>query len=160
MRTSPTGTASDRRRFFAPLPDRRSLGRAAGWAAAAILTVACAIHVYWVLGGKWGAATAYGSTDLPPRAMVAVVAALIAGAGAVILARIGAWKIRFPARLLRFGPWALVAVFGLAGIGNLMAPEGSYARDWHVFFFGPLLLVVALLCAVVARSPIRGAPRR
>lgn len=37
----------------------------------------------------------------------------------------------------------LVAAFGLAGIGNLMAAEGSYARAWHLFFFGPLLLLVA-----------------
>ncbi len=160
MRTSPATTASDRAPLFASLRDSRSLGRAAGWAAAAVLTVAFAIHVYWALGGKWGAATAFGSTDLPPRAIVAVVAALIAGAGAVVLARIGAWGIRLPARLLSFGPWALVAVFALVAVGNLMAPEGSYARDWHVFFFGPLLLVVALLCAVVARSPIPGAPPR
>lgn len=59
---------------------------------------------------------------------------------------------RLPAWLLRWGPWALVGAFGLAGLSNLTAPEGSYAREWHLYFFGPLLLILALLCAVVARS--------
>lgn len=50
----------------------------------------------------------------------------------------------------------MVLAFGLAGVGNLLAPEGSYARDWHLFFFGPLLLGVAILCAFVARAPMQG----
>lgn len=132
---------------------------AAAYAAAGILAGAFGIHVYWALGGDWGAATAFGSTDLPPRGVVAVVAALIAAAGLLVLRRVGALTGRLPAWLLRRGPWTLVAVFALAGLSNLAAPDGSYAREWHVYFFGPLLLVLAMLCAVVARSPVPPAHR-
>ena len=154
MSTSPSTTESKRRWPVASVRDKGSLSRAAGWAAAAILTLACALHLYWALGGEWAAATAYGSTDLPPRGIVAVVAALIAASVAVILARIGAWRVRLPAWLLRWSPWALAFVFAFASVNNVLAPEDSYAREWHVFFFGPLLLVVAILSAVIARSPI------
>ena len=159
MASSQAATSSDRGRFASQGRDR-SLGRAAGSIAAAILTAACGVHIYWALGGEWAAATAYGSTDLPSRGIVAVVAALIAGAVVLILRRIGALKAPLPYPLLRWGPWALVAVFALAGISSLAAPEDSYARDWHVFFFGPLLLLVAIFCAVVARSPLPDARRR
>ena len=156
MAMSQTATPTHPRRLQGALAG----GRSAGYAAAGILAVACAVHAYWAVGGTWAAATAYGSTDLPPRGLVAVVAALIAGAALLILARAGLLAARLPAWLLRWGPWALVAVFALAGIGNLTAAPDSYARDWHVFFFGPLLLIVAILCAVVARSPLRDARRR
>ena len=154
MSASPSTTTSKRHRTLASAADNRSLSRTAGSAAATILSLACAIHIYWALGGEWAAATAFGSTDLPPRGVVAVVAALIAGSVAVILARIAAWRVRLPVWLLGWSPWALALVFAFVGVNNLLAPEDSYAREWHVFFFGPLLLVVAILCAVIARSPI------
>lgn len=84
--------------------------------------------------------------------MVAVVAILIVAAASLLLARIGVLKLRLPASLLRWSSWGLVAVFGLAALGNFAAPAESYAREWHVFFFGPLLLTLALLRGVVARS--------
>ena len=83
-----------------------------------------------------------------------MVAALIAAASLFLLVRIGALLLPLPAGLLRWGSWALVVAFGLVAIGNLTAPADSYARGWHVFFFGPLVLLLAVLCAVVARSPI------
>ena len=159
MATSPMPTAADQGPLLGSRHRSGSRGRAAGYAASAILAVAGAVHAYWAVGGTWAAATAYGSADLPPRGVVAVVAALIAGAVLLILTRIGVLAVRLPARLLHWGPWALVAAFALAGINNLMAPADSYARDWHIFFFGPLLLSVAVLCALVARSPT-GAARR
>ena len=65
MSTSPSTTESKHRWPVASLRDKGSLSRAAGWAAAAILTLACALHLYWALGGEWAAATAYGSTRSP-----------------------------------------------------------------------------------------------
>ena len=160
MTASSTDTGRSPEPLFARPRGDASVHRAAGWLAVAILTLACAFHVYWAVGGDWAAATAYGSTELPPRGVVAAVAGLLAAAAAVLLARIGAWRLRLHARLLRWAPWALVAVFTLAGVGNLTAPEESYARDWHVLFFGPLLLILAVLCAVAARSPLPDARRR
>jgi hypothetical protein len=107
-----------------------------------------------------GAVTAYGSTDLPPRGVVAVVTLLIAAAALLVACRISALAARLPAGLLRWGPWLLVGAFALVGLGNLTAPADSYARDWHIFFFGPLLLILAALCAVVARSPVPGSRSR
>ncbi|CAA9402745.1 MAG: hypothetical protein AVDCRST_MAG64-1807 [uncultured Phycisphaerae bacterium] len=131
-------------------------GRVAGNTAAAVLTAAASIHAYWALGGTWAAATAYGSTDLPPRGVVAVVTVLIAAGATLLLVRVGTLPLTLPASLLRWGPWAMAAVMLLAGVNNVLAPSDSYAREWHVWFFGPLLVVVALLCAVAARSPLRG----
>ena len=159
MSLSPAATGTDQGRFDASVETRRSRGRVAGLAVAAILAVAFVVHVYWALGGEWAAATAYGSKDLPPAGVVALVSGLIGVAAACVLVRIGTLAVRLPTPMLRWGPWALVAVFALAGLGNLAAPAGSYAREWHIGFFGPLLLVVAILCVLVARSPLPDARR-
>ncbi len=126
--------------------------KAAGYAAAAILLFAFGFHAYWGAGGTWGAAVAYGSPDIPAPTASAVVAVLIACAGALLLARIGVAALPLPRWLLRVGSWLLVAVFALAGATNLIQDPDAYARDWHIYFFGPLLLTLAALCAIVARS--------
>ena len=154
MSLSPAATQAKRRGAHTSRQAISSRERVAGWAVAAILAVAFAVHVYWALGGKWAAAAAYGSKDLPSSGVVALVAALIGAAVAFVLARIGTLSVSLPAPLLRWGAWALVAVFALAGLGNLAAPADSYAREWHIAFFGPLLLIVAVLCTLVARSPL------
>jgi len=125
---------------------------AAGYASAAILLCASAFHAYWAAGGQWGAAVSYGSSELPPQAATAAVAVLIAGAALLLLARIGAVSAPVPRWMLRAGTWVLVAIFALAGAANLIQAEDAYARDWHIYFFGPLLLALAAACAIVARS--------
>lgn len=129
-----------------------SMPRAAGFVGAAILLLACGFHAYWAAGGVWGAATAYGSPELPPQAITAVVAILIAGAALLLLARIGVLAAPLPRWMLGGGTWVLVAVLALAGVSNLIQPQDSYARDWHIYFFGPLLMALAALCAIAARS--------
>lgn len=128
-----------------------SLSRAAGHTGAAILLFACGFHGYWAAGGEWGAATAYGSPELPPQAASAVVAVLIAGAALLLLARIGVLAAPLPQWMLRVGNWVLVVVFALAGVTNLIQPQDAYARDWHIYLFGPLLLTLAALCAIAGR---------
>jgi hypothetical protein len=135
-------------------PPWRKDGRPASIAAAGILFAAAGVHAYWAFGGTWAAATSYGSTALPPRGVVAAVTVLILAAAGLLLARTRVLDLRLPAVVLRWGTWGLAAVFGLAALGNLTAPADSYGREWHVLFFGPLLLTVAFLCVVVARSPI------
>ena len=150
--SAPNSEAAGAARTIASKITGPALGRAAGHAAAAILLAAAGIHAYWALGGDWAAATAYGSTDLPPRPAVAVVTVLIGAGAALLLARVGTLRVTLPAPVLRWGPWAMAAVLALTAVNNVLAPSDSYAREWHVWFFGPLLLVVALLCTVVARS--------
>ena len=129
-----------------------SITTAAGQAGAAILLLAFGFHAYWAAGGTWGAATAYGSPDLPPQAASAVVAALIACAALLLLARIGVLSVPLPSWMLRGANRILVVVFTLAGATNLIQGPDAYAREWHIYFFGPLLLTLALLCAIAERS--------
>jgi hypothetical protein len=129
-----------------------SMPRVAGQAAVAILVCVFGFHAYWGAGGEWGAATAFGSPDIPPPAASAVVAILIAGATLLVLARIGVLAAPLPRRMLRVGTWMLVVAFALAGVNNLIQPQDAYARDWHIYLFGPLLLTLAALCAIAERS--------
>ncbi|MDQ3879911.1 MAG: DUF3995 domain-containing protein [Chloroflexota bacterium] len=131
---------------------RTSMPRAAAIAGAAILGGASAIHAYWAAGGRWGATTAVGSTDLPPQALTAIVTVMIAAAAVLLLARVGMLTTPLPDRLVRAATWALVAVFAVAAVNNIIQPSDAYARDWHVYFFGPLLMIVAALSAIVASS--------
>lgn len=135
-----------------PATPTTSVSRLAGQGAVAILVCVFAIHAYWGVGGQWGAATAYGSPDIPPPAASAVVAILIALAAFLLLARIGVLATPLSQRMLRIGTWLLVAVFALAAINNLIQPQDAYARDWHIYLFGPLLLTLAVLCAIANRS--------
>lgn len=129
-----------------------SIARRAGILGAAVLLAAFGFHAYWAAGGRWGAATAYGSTELPPQAATAVVTILIAAAALLLLARVGVIAAPLPGWVLRSGTWTLVAVFTAAGVNNLIATEDAYAREWHIYFFGPLLLILAALCASAARA--------
>ena len=129
-----------------------SLPRAAGRVGATILMLACGFHAYWAAGGEWGAATAFGSPELPPQAASAAVAIVIAGAALLLLASVGILGTPLPNAMPRVGNRALVAVFALVGVNNLIQAPDAYARDWHIYFFGPLLLALAALCAVAERS--------
>ncbi|CAA9479709.1 MAG: hypothetical protein AVDCRST_MAG67-784 [uncultured Solirubrobacteraceae bacterium] len=151
--TAPTNAArsadmTDRTARVAPT----SITITAGKLAAAILLLACGFHAFWAAGGEWGAATAYGSPQLPPQAATAVIAVLIGCAALLLLARIGVLAMPLPRWMLRVGTWVLVAVFALAGVTNLIQTPDAYARDWHIYFFGPLLLTLAALCAIAERS--------
>ena len=126
--------------------------RFAGRVAVAILAFACGVHAYWGAGGTWAAATAYGSPDIPPPAASAIVAVLIASAALLLLGRTATRPTPLSPRMLRAGTWVLVVVFALAGVNNLIQPQDAYARDWHIYFFGPLLLTLAALCAIANRA--------
>ncbi len=132
--------------------ERRSWN--AGWAAVAILAVVAALHVYWALGGDWAAATAWGSTDLPPAAATWIVVLLLTAAIAVVLGRMGLWGRRLPGGVFRVAAWALVVVFAVVALQNVASGlnEQTYGREWALFFIAPLVVVLAFLCAIVARS--------
>ncbi len=71
--------------------------------------------------------------------------------GTVLLARIGVLAVPLPRWMLRVGTCVLVVVFALVGANNLIQAPDAYARDWHIYFFGPLLLTLAALCAIAER---------
>lgn len=136
-----------------PAPRERR-GRLAGSAVVAILTLVTGLHVYWALGGDWAAATAYGSRDLPPRAAVWIVVVLLLAAIVIVLGRMGAWGGTLSNRVFRIATWGLVVVFVVVSLQNFASglSEETYGREWALFLIAPLLLVLAWLCAIVARS--------
>jgi hypothetical protein len=108
-----------------------------------------AFQVCLALGASWGRAAWGGSHIVLPRklrvasaasAMVLVVAAL------VVLGRAGYWGGAFvPRQVFRWGAWAFAASMALSALGNFAS-----SSRWERFLMGPLALLQALLCLVVA----------
>jgi hypothetical protein len=78
------------------------------------------------------------------------VAIVIYGAAAaVILARAG-FRVRFvPGTLAQVGSWVLVVLLTLGSLANFASQS-----PWERYLLGPVTLVLAGLCLVVARSPM------
>jgi hypothetical protein len=104
-------------------------------------------------GAPFGEA-AWGGThqgQLPPDLRVGSgIAIVIYGAtAAVILARAG-YRVRFvPATLAQVGSWVLVVLLTLGSLANFASQS-----PWERYLLGPVTLVLAGLCLVVARSPM------
>ncbi len=67
----------------------------------------------------------------------------------VVLGRAGLQGDKRGTRLRRWGTWFLVAVSMLAALLNF----ASQSR-WENAIFGPLSVLLTILCAIVARSPL------
>ena len=128
-----------------------ALARSAGWTAGAMLIAMSGVHAYWAAGGEWP--TDPGFSPLVPHGVVGM---LLLASAVLLLARAGVLAINLPGPLLRAGPGALAGVFAAIGLSNVLAPAGIYASDWQVFAFGPLVLVLAALCAIVAGASLPG----
>ena len=134
----------------APTPDARSrpslLVRAAACIAAAILVLVFAHMLYWHTSG---AGRDFRSL-LPPLLVVAWTTVWTLGAAALLLTRVGMLAGSPPRRLLRAGPWLLTAFFGLFALLHVGAMADDPTGDWQIDMQGPLLLLLAGLCIVVA----------
>jgi hypothetical protein len=124
---------------------------ALGVAGIAAFEVALAAGVPWG-HAAWGGAHSELSTA--ERTGSAVSIFVWTAAAAIVLGRAGVWGIagRRRATLFRPGTWFLAAVSALAALMNF----ASQSR-WENFMFGPLALLLAILCTVVARSATAGA---
>jgi hypothetical protein len=94
----------------------------------------------------WGGAN-HGRlpTDLRIGSGIAIV--VYAVAGSVILARAG-FGVRFvPGTLARVGSWVLVVLLTVGSLANFASQS-----PWERYLLGPVTLVLAALCLVVARS--------
>lgn len=111
--------------------------------------------VHWALGRAWGLSAHWGGKfeQLPLR--LRVMDALSAGIFAFgIYAVIGrAWSLDSlgPERLFTWSAWGFVALLGLSGVMNL-ASSSRIER----YKLGPMALVLAGLCFVIARSEWTG----
>jgi hypothetical protein len=129
----------------------------------AIFLLLAALHVFWALGGAWGARVAVPEVDgkaafHPGRGATLAVASLLALAAAVIAVR--SW-VRGPATLgllARTGTWTLCGVFALRAIGNLRTfgffktPRATAFARYDTLLFSPLCLAISLGCLFVAWS--------
>jgi hypothetical protein len=117
---------------------------AIGFASLAVFQTALAA------GAPWGHAAWGGeSADLSAarQSASAVAAVVYAAAALVVLCRAGViWRARSDAAVFRWGTWFLTAALAVGALPNF----ASQSR-WENFVLGPLALILAALCFVVAR---------
>lgn len=123
------------------------------------------LHIYWALGGRWGAKATIPEVDgipafRPSRTATLVVAVLLATAAMVVALRSNMLPGQGAAPwLLQLGVWTLCAVFTLRAVGNCstvgffkVARNTAFAR-LDTLLYSPLCLVIALGCLVIALEP-------
>jgi hypothetical protein len=117
---------------------------AIGFAAISIFQFALAAGAPWG-HAAWGGADAHLSTAQRIASGVSVV--VYAAAALIVLGRAGIWRAGSDARLFRWGTWFFAVAMAIGALLNF----ASQSR-WENFIWGPLALVLSILCIVVARS--------
>ncbi len=106
------------------------------------------------LGVPLGAAAWGGAdSDLTPEMRVAsgLAALLLLGVAFVVLGRAGYWHTDRNLGLFRWGTWGAAVFLALGSLGNFAS-----SSNWEQFLNGPLALLLALACFIVALgSPSR-----
>jgi hypothetical protein len=127
------------------------VARPASATAASVFIVVASFQVFWALGGSWGLDAAWGGThtDLPAglRAASALSAVLLVAGAIVVLGRAGYRVVSVPTGVLRWGTWVIVAILAVSALGNFAS-----SNNWERFLNGPVALLSALCCVMVARS--------
>jgi hypothetical protein len=126
--------------------------------AASGFIVVAAFEIFWALGGSWGLSGAWGGVHdhLPVglRVASALAAILLVGGAITVLGHARYWASRDRFGILRWGTWALVGVMALSALANFAA-SSSLER----FQNGPIALLLAMLCLVVASANGHPQPR-
>jgi hypothetical protein len=124
-------------------------GRRAAAAAATGLVGIASFQVALAAGADWGHAAwggAHAELTTGQRFGSAVAAVVWIAAALLVLARAGLGS-GGGSKLVRRGTWVVVALLVVGAIPNL----ASQSR-WESLLLGPLSLLLAMLCVVVARS--------
>lgn len=130
-----------------PVISGTAIGATVGFAGLAVFQLLLAA------GAPFGEA-AWGGTNhgqLPRGLRVGSGIAIVTYgvAGAVILARAG-FRVRFvPGLVAQVGSWVLVVMLAIGSLANVASQS-----PWERYLLGPVTLVLAVLCLVVARSPM------
>ncbi len=128
-----------------PRPARRTAAAAAvGFLAIAAFQVALAVGAPFGRAA-WGGAYTYLPTGLRIASAFAVGVWLFAAL--IVLGRGGFRVSPLPPKFLRWATWALVGLQLLAALTNFAS-----SSSWERYLWGPVALVMAVLCLVVARS--------
>jgi hypothetical protein len=116
---------------------------ATGFASLAIFQAALAAGAPWG-HAAWGGGDAHLSAGQQDASAVAAV--IYVAAALIMLCRAGGiWRARSNAVLLRWALWFLAIAMAMGSVPNL----ASQSR-WENLIFGPLAVVMAALCIVVA----------
>lgn len=125
--------------------------RAAAVAAAVGFLMIAAFQLALVLGAPLGRAAWGGTThlQLPPGLRIASAFAFGVWtlAALIVLGRAGIHASALPSALLRWGTWILIGVLPLGAVLNFASPS-----NWERYLWGPVALILAGLCLLVARS--------
>jgi hypothetical protein len=118
-------------------------------AAVGFLTIAV-FHAALALGAPLGRAAWGGTHAQLPTGLRVGQRGRIRGLGARrtgLLGRAGFDVSPLPTGLLRWGTWTLVGMLALGAGLNFASPS-----NWEPFLWGPIALLVATLCLLLARS--------
>ena len=129
--------------------------RSAGAVAAGGFVLVAAFQVLLALGAPLGYAAWGGTVEvLPPglRIASAASAVVLVVAALIVLGRAGYWMATIPFGIFRRGTWVLVGTMALSGLANLASSNG-----WERLLMGPVALLLAILCLVVALGGARTA---
>ena len=124
--------------------------RVVGLVAAFGLAIIAAFQLALALGVPWGrAAYGGGSATLEPGLRVASGVATVVWllAAAVVLGRAGYWGSARRSGFFPWGTWVVAVLLTLGAVVNFAS-----SSPWERFGWGPLALLVAILCVVLARS--------
>jgi hypothetical protein len=123
---------------------RSAVAATVGFAAYAVYQIALAAGA--PLGrGAWGGT----HTQLPPSLRLASIAAIaFYGLAALLVLRRAGFRVRWISpTVARIGTWLIAAVLALSAFGNFLSQS-----PWERFLNGPVALILAALCLIVARS--------
>ncbi|WP_410905023.1 DUF3995 domain-containing protein [Puerhibacterium sp. TATVAM-FAB25] len=140
--------------------DQRTQARADGRqalpsAGAALIAGASALHVLWGTGSSWPARDrreladlVAGTSEFPGSGACFTVAAVLAGAAAVVATRAGGLRGR-AGRACIAGAFAVRGVAGLSGSTRSLVPWAPSDRfvDLDRRYYGPLCVAIAALVA-------------
>jgi hypothetical protein len=129
--------------------------RTAAMAAAVGFLVIAAFQVALALGAPLGRAAwggAYEQLPMGLRIASGVAAGVWLLAALIVLGRAGFQGVPLPGAVLRWGTWVLVSLLFVGAVMNVASSSG-----WERFGWGPVSLILGVLCLFVARSePVSG----
>jgi hypothetical protein len=124
------------------------VARLAAVTGAAGFVLVAGFQIALAFGAPWGRGAWGGAHDvLPMRQRIAsAMAAVVLVLGAlIVLGRTGLWESSLPVGVFRWGTWALAGGMAFSAFGNFAS-----SSPWERFLMGPMALLLALLCLVVA----------